>query len=114
MKLSKGYRDLIVYQKAFALAMKVFRITKKYPMRKSIHWLIKSKDHQDRYALALLKLIAKESIPLTSPINVLMQMEKTVKQLCGWSFLLLVNIFLKHNSINWKTKPKKSVECLTQ
>jgi len=28
---SKGHRDLIVYQKAFALAMKVFQITKKFP-----------------------------------------------------------------------------------
>lgn len=31
MKGSKGYRELIVYQKAFALAMNVFEITKKYP-----------------------------------------------------------------------------------
>jgi four helix bundle protein len=28
---SKGYRDLIVYQKAFALAMKIFQITKTFP-----------------------------------------------------------------------------------
>ncbi|GIL22078.1 MAG: hypothetical protein BroJett042_05910 [Bacteroidota bacterium] len=31
MTKSKGYRDLIVYQKAFALAMKVFELTKTYP-----------------------------------------------------------------------------------
>jgi four helix bundle protein len=31
MAKSKGYRDLIVYQKAFALAIKVFQITKKFP-----------------------------------------------------------------------------------
>jgi four helix bundle protein len=31
MSKSKGYRDLIVSQKAFALAMKVFHITKKFP-----------------------------------------------------------------------------------
>ncbi|MBL7875786.1 MAG: four helix bundle protein [Cyclobacteriaceae bacterium] len=31
MGKSKGYRDLIVYQKAFALAMKLFHITKKFP-----------------------------------------------------------------------------------
>ena len=31
MSKSKGYRDLIVYQKAFALAMKIFHITKKFP-----------------------------------------------------------------------------------
>jgi four helix bundle protein len=31
MGKSKGYRDLIVYQKAFALAMKIFQITKKFP-----------------------------------------------------------------------------------
>lgn len=31
MAASKGYRDLIVYQKAFALAMKIFQITKKFP-----------------------------------------------------------------------------------
>jgi four helix bundle protein len=28
---SKGYRDLIVYQKAFGLAMKIFEITKSFP-----------------------------------------------------------------------------------
>jgi four helix bundle protein len=28
---SKGYQDLIVYQKAFALAMKIFQITKTFP-----------------------------------------------------------------------------------
>jgi four helix bundle protein len=28
---SKGYRDLIVYQKAFALAMKIFQVTKTFP-----------------------------------------------------------------------------------
>ncbi|MBX2913821.1 MAG: four helix bundle protein [Cyclobacteriaceae bacterium] len=31
MAKSKGYRDLIVYQKAFALAMKIFELTKKFP-----------------------------------------------------------------------------------
>lgn len=31
MGKSKGYRDLIVYQMAFALAMKLFHITKKFP-----------------------------------------------------------------------------------
>jgi four helix bundle protein len=31
MTKSKGYRDLIVYQKAFALAMKIFHATKKFP-----------------------------------------------------------------------------------
>jgi four helix bundle protein len=31
MSKSKGYRDLIVYQKAFAVAMKIFQITKKFP-----------------------------------------------------------------------------------
>jgi four helix bundle protein len=31
MTKSKGHRDLIVYQKAFALAMKIFEITKKFP-----------------------------------------------------------------------------------
>ena len=31
MTKSKGYRDLIVYQKAFALAMKIFHITKTFP-----------------------------------------------------------------------------------
>ncbi|MFZ2906747.1 MAG: four helix bundle protein [Cyclobacteriaceae bacterium] len=31
MNKSKGHRDLIVYQKAFALAMKIFHLTKKFP-----------------------------------------------------------------------------------
>ncbi len=31
MSKSKGHRDLIVYQKAFAVAMKIFQITKKFP-----------------------------------------------------------------------------------
>lgn len=31
MRKSKGHRDLIVYQKAFALAMKVFELTKQFP-----------------------------------------------------------------------------------
>jgi four helix bundle protein len=31
MSKSKGYRDLIVYQKAFALAMKIFHATKNFP-----------------------------------------------------------------------------------
>jgi four helix bundle protein len=31
MSKSKGYRDLIVYQKAFALAMNIFRLTKTFP-----------------------------------------------------------------------------------
>ena len=31
MGVSKGYRDLIVYQKAFDLAMRIFHITKKFP-----------------------------------------------------------------------------------
>lgn len=31
MRGSRGYKDLIVYQKAFALAMKVFHLTKKFP-----------------------------------------------------------------------------------
>ena len=29
--ISKGYKDLIVYQKAFFLAMKIFNISKKFP-----------------------------------------------------------------------------------
>lgn len=31
MSKSKGHRDLIVYKKAFAVAMKIFQITKKFP-----------------------------------------------------------------------------------
>jgi four helix bundle protein len=31
MNKLKGHRDLIVYQKAFALAMEIFHITKKFP-----------------------------------------------------------------------------------
>lgn len=31
MTKSKGHRDLIVYQKAFSLAMRIFHISKKYP-----------------------------------------------------------------------------------
>jgi four helix bundle protein len=31
MDKSKGHRDLIVYQKAFALAMKIFQVKKKFP-----------------------------------------------------------------------------------
>lgn len=31
MSKSRGYRNLIVYQKAFALAMKIFHITKTFP-----------------------------------------------------------------------------------
>ncbi len=31
MSKSRGYRDLIVYQKAFSLAMKIFHLTKKFP-----------------------------------------------------------------------------------
>ena len=31
MSGSRGHKDLIVYQKAFALAMKIFRISKKFP-----------------------------------------------------------------------------------
>jgi len=31
MATSRGYRDLIVYQKAFALTMKIFNITKTFP-----------------------------------------------------------------------------------
>lgn len=31
MGKSKGHRDLIVYQKAFAMAMKIFQATKKFP-----------------------------------------------------------------------------------
>lgn len=31
MAKSKGYRDLIVYKKAFALAMKIFELTKNFP-----------------------------------------------------------------------------------
>lgn len=31
MSKSKGHRDLIVYQKAFDVAMRIFQITKKFP-----------------------------------------------------------------------------------
>jgi four helix bundle protein len=31
MSKSKGHRDLIVYQKAFAVAMRIFQVTKKFP-----------------------------------------------------------------------------------
>lgn len=31
MDKARGHRDLIVYQKAFALAMKIFHLTKKFP-----------------------------------------------------------------------------------
>lgn len=31
MNKSRGHRDLIVYQKAFSVAMKIFQITKKFP-----------------------------------------------------------------------------------
>ncbi len=59
MAQSKGYRDLIVYQKAFAVAMKIFHLTKKYPRRKNICLLTKSGGHRGLFVLVLLKPIAK-------------------------------------------------------
>ena len=33
----KGSKDLIVYQKAFALAMDIFKMTKKFPKEETIN-----------------------------------------------------------------------------
>lgn len=34
-----SFRDLIVYQKAYKLAMEIFEITKSFPKGKRIKWL---------------------------------------------------------------------------
>jgi four helix bundle protein len=39
MAILRGYRDLIVYQKSYALAMKIFEITKSFP-KEEIYSLI--------------------------------------------------------------------------
>jgi hypothetical protein len=40
----KGFRDLIVYQKAYKLAMDIFEISKCFPKEESIHLQIRFDD----------------------------------------------------------------------
>ncbi|MHC1776017.1 MAG: four helix bundle protein [Lentimicrobium sp.] len=48
--MASGFRDLIVYQKAFDLAMEIFKLRKNFHLKKSMSSLTKSGELHDPFA----------------------------------------------------------------
>ena len=64
-----SYLDLIVYQKAYKLAMDILKELKNFHLTKNIVLQIKSDGHHGLYALILLRLIEEENIKPISFLN---------------------------------------------
>ena len=60
----KGFKDLIVYNKAFALAMDIFEITKKFPKEETYSLIDQIRRSSVQFAVVSQNLIEKENIPL--------------------------------------------------
>ncbi|MCC5941685.1 MAG: four helix bundle protein [Balneolaceae bacterium] len=60
--MSKNFRDLTVYKKAFNLAMFVFDLTKKFPSEEKYALKIRLDDHPDRSVGQLEKATEKGCI----------------------------------------------------
>lgn len=84
MSTFKGYRDLIVYKKAFSLAMKIFNVTKAFPQ-------------DEKYSLVDQIRRSKESIKTISLTKSLMLMAKIVKFSYGLSLVLHAVTYLRKN-----------------
>ena len=56
MSQINSFRDLIVFQKSYDLAMEILQLQKVIPKRKNIHLLIKLEDRPDQYQQIYQKL----------------------------------------------------------
>ena len=50
-----SYKELRVYQNAMAAAMRIFELTKRFPIEEGIHLLIRFDDHRVQCALTSAK-----------------------------------------------------------
>src|SRR5205823_14660864 len=92
--LSMGdYKDLIVFQKAYKLAMDILKSQRNFLLRKNMVSLTKLEDHPDLFALILPKCIEKEDVTHILFQSCQIRKQKIRKRRCGLTFRETANIY---------------------
>ena len=82
-----SFKGLVVYKKAFKLAMEIFEITKSFPKEEVYSLASQIRRSQDQYARTLVKVIEKDDMKLILLVKSLMRIWKTAKLKSGSIFL---------------------------
>jgi len=77
------YKDLIVYQKAYHLAMDIFEESKKFPPEEKFSLTNQIRNHHGRFSLILEKPIEKEDMKPILFQNFQIPKQKTLKRKFG-------------------------------
>ena len=77
------FKDLLVYKKAFALAMEIFHITKKFPQRRNMVYRTRLESPLARFVPIWVKGIAIEDMKPILSAKYLMQTWRIVKHRSG-------------------------------
>ena len=85
MQSIRSYKELRVYQAAIDAAMRIFEVTKRFPLKSVFQWSTKCDEHRDRSAPILAKLGASGAIPLTFAASSVTQKARPRKRECGSS-----------------------------
>ncbi len=107
-----SYKSLIIYQKAFALAMKIFRITKLFPKEELFGLTSQIRGSSRSVCSNLTEGYRKENTRHISLASLLMQTWKMQKQNSGWILRWLVNTYHKQIIMSCMQRQKKLDECL--
>ncbi len=104
----QGFRDLIVYQKSYKLAMVIFEIAKSYPKEEKYLWLIRSYDLPDQFLQTFLRPGLKGNTQNHLSVNYSIPLLKLEKPKSGLICQKIVNIL----TINYITLSLKDVRKL--
>ena len=78
-----SFKDLIVYKKAFVLAMEIFEMTKDFPIEEKYSLIDQIRRSSDQYVHVWQKRIVKEGTSHISYRKQLIQIWKIQKPRCG-------------------------------
>ena len=80
-----NFRNLAAYKKAFALAMEIFDLSKKFPAEEKYSLLpTRSDGLRDLFVHASARLTEREDMEPTSSAKVQMLIPRIQKRACGW------------------------------
>jgi len=109
----RGAKDLLVYQKAYALAMEIFRFSKAWPTEEkySLNDQTRFEDAPVLYARISAKRGPSAGMRRISSANLRMRMGKTERRIPGWILRATVGTWPRLTMRAWSSKRGKSARC---
>lgn len=102
-----NFRNLIAYKKAFALAMEIFRIAKRFPKEERYALTDQIRRSSRSVCSNIGEAYRKDNMRHILSVRFLMLILKTPRRGFGWILRLPVNILMKTSGVSWIQRPKK-------